>query len=224
VSGRALLVDFGGVLTGNVFSSFRAFCTGQGLPADALTQLFLEDEEALAELHALELGRLDERSFEAALARRLGVEARGLIAGLFAAAPPDGAMIAAVAAARAAGVRTVLVSNSWGPGIYERAGDALRSIDAVVLSGEVGLRKPDPQIYLLAAERAGLPADRCVLVDDLRTNVAAAARLGMATVLHRGAETTVPQLERLLGVPIRPGPCPARGAGGKGPARGEGEE
>jgi epoxide hydrolase-like predicted phosphatase len=197
---RALLVDYGGVLTENVFESFRAFAAAHGLPPDAVTHVFLEDEEALAELHALELGRLSEAEFEPRLAARLGVEAEGLIDRLFARAPADEAMRAAVRAVRAAGVPTALVSNSWGLGIYDRAGSVVDLFDEVVLSGEVGLRKPEPAILVLAAERLGVRAEECVFVDDLRSNVAAAAELGMATVLHRGAAGTIPELERLLGV------------------------
>jgi epoxide hydrolase-like predicted phosphatase len=199
---RALLVDYGGVLTGNVFDSFRAFAVAHDLAPDAVTELFLGDPDALEELHELELGRLSESEFEPRLAARLGVATDGLIDRLFAGAAADEAMRRAVAAVRAAGTPTALVSNSWGLGIYDRAGGVLDLFDAVVLSGEVGLRKPRPEIFLLAAERLGVrPAD-CVFVDDLRTNVAAAAELGMATVLHRGAEKSIPELERLLGVAL----------------------
>jgi putative hydrolase of the HAD superfamily len=57
--------------------------------------------------------------------------------------------------------------------------------DHVVSSARVGLVKPDPQIYHLAAERAGVPAERCLFVDDSPENTAAAAELGMRTVLFR---------------------------------------
>ena len=72
--------------------------------------------------------------------------------------------------------------------------------DAVVISAEEGLHKPQPEIYLLAAERVGLDARECVFVDDLRENCAGAEAVGMTAVLHRGAERTLPRLEELLGV------------------------
>src|SRR3712207_9088690 len=79
----------------------------------------------------------------------------------------DDRMLAAVRRARAAGVRTGLVSNSWGAGRYDRSVFP-ELFDGVVISGEVGLHKPEAEIYALAAERVELPARECVFVDDLR--------------------------------------------------------
>ncbi len=197
---RALLVDFGGVLTTNVFESFRAFEREAGLVEDAVVHLFLEDEPALADLHALETGRLAEAEFERRLAARLGVEAEQLVAGLFAGARPEPAMLHLVRRARVAGVATALVSNSWGTGIYERLGGGSDFFDAIVLSGEVGRRKPDPEIFLLAAERVGAPPASCVFVDDLRSNCAGAEAVGMTAVLHRAPAPTIERVEDLLGL------------------------
>jgi HAD superfamily hydrolase (TIGR01509 family) len=72
----------------------------------------------------------------------------------------------------------------------------------VIVSGEVGIRKPDPAIYLLAAEKLGLPASACVLVDDMAANLPPAADLGMTTVHHTDSAATVHELERVLGVDL----------------------
>jgi epoxide hydrolase-like predicted phosphatase len=107
-----------------------------------------------------------------------------------------------VRAAKRAGVRTGLVSNSWGKGRYER--DRFPELfDGVVISGEEGIRKPDPRIYALGAERIGLAPDQVVFVDDLRGNLKPARELGMATVHHVSATQTVAELEELLGVALR---------------------
>ena len=66
----------------------------------------------------------------------------------------------------------------------------------------VGVRKPDAEIYVLAAESVGLEPEACVFVDDLPGNLKPAAQLGMATVHHAEAADTVAELERLLGVPL----------------------
>ena len=115
---------------------------------------------------------------------------------------PDPAMVEAVAAARRAGVRTGLLSNSWGEDRYDRSrfGDLF---DTLVISGEVGIRKPDPAIYALACERLERAPERCVFVDDLPGNLKPARALGMATVLHRDAASTLAELEPLLGVSLR---------------------
>ncbi len=65
------------------------------------------------------------------------------------------------------------------------------------------MHKPQPEIYRLGAERARLAPEECVFVDDLRENCEGAEAVGMTTVLHRGAETTLPRLEELLGVELR---------------------
>jgi epoxide hydrolase-like predicted phosphatase len=198
-----LLIDFGGVLTTNVFESFAAFCRAEGLEPDTVRDRFRHDPAARDLLGMLEEGRISNADFEARFAPMLGVERNeGLIDRLFAGMQPDEAMFDAVGAARRTGVRTGLVSNSWGDHAYDRTRfDEL--FDVVVISGELGVRKPAPEIYALAVERLGVPPERVVFVDDLPGNLKPAAAAGMATVLHRDAETTVPRLEALLGVSLR---------------------
>ena len=200
---RGLLVDYGGVLTTDVFSSFTAFCQAEGLEPDLVAHHFRSNPEARQLLFDLEVGRITEQDFEPRFAAVIGVaEPAGLIDRLFAGMHADHAMVNAVRAAKDAGVRTGLISNSWGKGRYDRAQFPLL-FDGVVISGEVGLRKPEPRIYELGAEAIGLPPAECVFVDDLAGNLKPARELGMATVHHTGAEDTVPQLERLLGVQLR---------------------
>ena len=199
---QALLVDWGGVLTTNLFASFQAHCLRAQIDPNKLLGVFRRDEQARELLVALETGALAEESFEAQLAALLEVEPDGLIDGLFAGVEPDPAMVAAVREARAGGVRTALVSNSWGVHRYPQ--DMFDELfDGVVISGEVGMRKPAPEIYELGAERIGLEPGACVFVDDLPFNLTPAADLGMATVHHQTAGETIGELERLLGVTLR---------------------
>jgi putative hydrolase of the HAD superfamily len=203
VARDGLLIDFGGVMTSNVFDSFAAFCRDEGLPPDTVRDLFRQDRRAREALGDLETGRATDAEFEARFAALLGVEpAEGLIARLFARMAPDERMFEGVAAARRAGIRTGLVSNSWGEEGYDRTRFA-ELFDAVVISGEIGIRKPAPEIYALAAERLGRAPERCVFVDDLAGNLKPAREIGMATVLHRDAETTLAELEQHLGVSLR---------------------
>lgn len=199
-----LLVDFGGVLTTNVFASFQQFCEGEGITSDAVRHAFLGDDGGRELLFDLELGRLDEAEFERGFARLLGLapdRAEGMIDRLFAGMKPDRAMEMAVVAAHRQGIRTGMVSNSWGHGRYDR--DRFPELfDGVVISGEEGIRKPDPEIYALGAERIGLPPADVVFVDDLPGNLKPARELGMGTVHHVRAEETIPQLEDLLGVKL----------------------
>jgi putative hydrolase of the HAD superfamily len=200
---RGLLVDFGGVLTTNVWDSFSAFCRGEGLAEERVKHLFREDKRALRLLRELEVGSLDEDSFSERFAPLLGIDRHeGLVDRLFAGMEPDESMIEAVRRARKAGVRTGLVSNSWGRGRYDRESFP-ELFDAVVISGEVGLHKPQPQIFMLAAERVELDASQCIFVDDLRENCAGAEAVGMTAVLHRASDDTLVRLEQLLDMPLR---------------------
>lgn len=114
------------------------------------------------------------------------------------------AMQDAVAAFRRAGIRTGMLSNSWGAATYDRARFE-ELFDVVVISGELGIRKPEPQIYAVAAERMGLAPGELVFVDDLPGNLKPARALGMTTVVHRDAGATVAELEELLGVRVAVG-------------------
>ena len=198
---RGLLVDFGGVLTSNVFASFASFCRAEGLDPDHVKRLFRGDEEARDLLVRLETGALAEPDFEAAFAAKLGLPADDLIARLFGGIAPDEAMIGAVRAAREQGFVTGLLSNSWGMATdYAALGPGL--FDAQVISAQEGMRKPDPRIYPLAAQRMELDPADIVFVDDLGFNLKPARALGMTTVLHVDAAATVPELQRLLGVEL----------------------
>jgi len=75
--------------------------------------------------------------------------------------------------------------------------------DQVVISGEVGLRKPQPEIYLLAAERLRVEPSECVFVDDFKINADGAAAVGMLGIQHRNAGETIPRLEAFLGSSLR---------------------
>jgi len=200
---RGLLVDWGGVMTTNLFHSFSAFCEAEGLDPAALVEAFRGNDDARELLVGFEEGRMAEADFENGLGRLLGLAtAEGLVDRLFAGARPEPSMVAAVRAARDAGVATGLISNSWGTSRYPR-GLLAELFDGVVISGEVGVRKPAPRIYELGAEAIGLPAGRCVFVDDLPFNLPPAQELGMATVHHVTAETTIAELEQLLGIDLR---------------------
>jgi len=201
VARRGLLIDWGGVLTSSVFESFAAFCAAEGLAADTVRELFARDPAARGLLADFESGRLEDADFERRFGTLLGVrEPDGLIARLFGGMRADRPMQDAVAAFRAAGIRTGLLSNSWGRDTYDRA-RLSELFDVLVISGELGVRKPEPAIYVLAAERMALAPEELVFVDDLPGNLKPARALGMATVVHRDAASTVAELEELLGVP-----------------------
>jgi epoxide hydrolase-like predicted phosphatase len=198
----ALLVDFGGVLTTSVWDSFADFCREKGLEEGTVKRLVREDPEALGDLRGLETGTIEETEFEERFARRLGLDdAADLIESMFRGMLPCEPMVAAVRAAGDRGVKTGLISNSWSTSHYDR--ELLEELfDTAVISAEVGLHKPQPEIYMLAAERLVEPPERCVFVDDLRENCAGAEAVGMTAILHRDPAESIRRIEELFGINV----------------------
>ncbi|MFJ4100663.1 HAD family hydrolase [Amycolatopsis japonica] len=99
--------------------------------------------------------------------------------------------------ARERGIKTALLSNA--PGASDEAKRSLGPFfDALVFSGEVGVAKPEREVYLLTAGLLDLPADRCAFVDDAARNVRAAVAAGMAGVHHTSVEETLTELSALF--------------------------
>ncbi|MCG3150174.1 MAG: Alpha-D-glucose 1-phosphate phosphatase YihX [Verrucomicrobiae bacterium] len=73
----------------------------------------------------------------------------------------------------------------------------INEFDAVILSHEVGLLKPDAAIYKLAVQRTGLPAERCVFIDDLTANVQGAQAAGLQAIHHQNPVQTRAELTKL---------------------------
>ena len=194
----ALLLDFGGVLTPSVGRQFRDFEEDHDLPKGtvfrAVGQAYGDGGEE-SDIARLERGELATDEFERALAAAFGahgfdVPAEGLIARLFTRMRPGGRIWEASRRLREAGVATALLSNSWGVDAYPT--DLLDThFDDVVISAEVGIRKPDPAIFRLAAQRLDVDVADCVFVDDLDLNVDAARAVGMQAIHHTGDEGTV---------------------------------
>ena len=205
----ALIVDFGGVLTTPLQDAMVHFADDLGIELQDLVRVALKayaghDDDLV---HGFETGHISEEDFSREFAARLqeasgkSVEPTGLVTRIFAGMTAEEDMMEAVVLARQAGYQTALLSNSWGLDLYPR--DRFPDMfDVVVISGEVGLRKPDPDIFTLTTEKLGLEADRCVFVDDHPGHLKAAVDAGMTTVLHRTPKETIAELEGLLEIPL----------------------
>lgn len=204
---RALLLDFGGVLTTSVFASFADFAAANGLPRDAFGALLREDPEAARLLVAAEVDRISAAEFGTGIAARLGarhgvtVAPEGLVDRLHGTLEPDERMVALTGAVRAAGIPTAMVSNSLGYGPYGIL-DLDSLFDAQLYSGRLGVRKPSRRIYAMAAAALGVEPADCVMVDDLEQNLVGAARIGVAGVLHVDAAATAAALEGHFDIPL----------------------
>jgi len=195
---RGILFDYGGTMTNPVSESITVWMNEDGIVPGSFTRTLRAwlgaDAPPGSPIHLLELGRLDVNEFNALLAAQLQTHdgepaaSKGILRRMFAGMRPDPAMFQLVADLRAAGVRVGLLSNSWGSSYPRDQIDA--AFDAVVISGEVGMRKPESEIYLHALERLGLPADVVAFVDDAEANLRGARAVGLRTHLHTDAATT----------------------------------
>jgi epoxide hydrolase-like predicted phosphatase len=210
---EALVVDYGGVLTNSLAESMGAWLAAEGVDGDVFAQAMrtllgpqAEHEAAVNPVHALERGEMEIPHFEEQLAAHLlsttgePVKAEGLLTRMFSGFRRAEDMVGVLRRVRAAGIKTALLSNSWGLDYPREGWDEL--FDVTVISGEVGMRKPEPEIYRLCADRLGVPASACVFVDDLAPNVKGAAEVGMVGVLHRTYDETVGELEVLLEIDL----------------------
>jgi len=206
----ALVVDWGGVLTSDLGSSMAAWAAGDGIDLTAYRDVIRSligplagAQAAYNPVHALERGELEVPDFERRLAAELTartgrpVRAQGLVGRMFERFEHAPDMAGLVRRAHASGLRTALLSNSWGND-YPRQGWE-EMFDVVVISGEVGMRKPDRDIFEHTLHLLGMPAELCVFVDDLPSNVQAAVSLGFVGVQHTSYESTAAELDVLFG-------------------------
>ncbi|MFD4261377.1 HAD-IA family hydrolase [Streptomyces sp. NPDC058534] len=201
---HGLILDFAGVLTADPRSVHRAWCESEGLLPEAWRATLNDDPEGRRLYAALEVGEIDQAEWNKRTAVLLGAQIApdNLMGRAWAAVPPARRMAALARAAKGAGYRLALLSNSFGIdpfNPYEHA--AIWDLfDVHVISEQVRMAKPDPAIYELTLERLGLPAEACVFVDDHPRNLPPAEALGITTVLAREEAATVAELEALLRV------------------------
>ncbi|MFD4674842.1 HAD-IA family hydrolase [Lentzea sp. NPDC058450] len=115
--------------------------------------------------------------------------------------PHEPPLLTALRKARQQGLKTALLSNA--DGWWHPPTQLTTLLDVTVISGEVGLAKPDTAIYELTARKLDLPTHQCVFVDDLAVNVRGAAEAGMVGVHHRSTRSTLEELEILLAIALR---------------------
>src|SRR5216684_1462507 len=201
---RGVITDWGGVLTTPILATVQAWIQADGIDWNsyrAVMRAWVADAYDLSgspnPIHALERGECSGAEFEQMLAAQLfrvdggAVAAEGLLQRMFAASLPVAAMYDTIRALRGAGLRTALLSNSWGCDEYPRA-DFPGLFDTVVISGEVGMRKPEEGIFLHAAQAPGVPITTGLACETWRTIRIRPARAGRRTCGPTGGWTPSP--------------------------------
>jgi putative hydrolase of the HAD superfamily len=207
---RAIVSDFGGVLTSPMMAAFARLQERTGVPSDAYGDAMAHSlaNDGVHPLFALERGEISERDFFARLERGLeatlgrAVSLDGYAARLMDQLEPNRELFHHFRSLRAErGLRFALCTNNvreWEP-LWRSKLPIDEVFDVVVDSAFVGTRKPEPEIYAITLERLGLPAEACVFLDDLEVNVEAAREAGMHGIVYRGNARALVELSSLLG-------------------------
>ncbi len=206
---RALISDFGGVLTTPLLNSFAAFQDQTGISAESLGRAMqaIADRDGAHPLFELETGRLTEADFleqiAGALEPELGhrPELHRFREIYFEALQPNEPMIELMREIKASGRRMALLTNNvreWEP-LWRSMLPVDEIFELVVDSGFVGVRKPDPPIYHLAIARlSGVSAEQCLFVDDVHVNVETARAIGMIGVHFQSNAQAIPEIRHAL--------------------------
>lgn len=207
---RAVISDFGGVLTTPLFGAFAKFQAEHGIPLEALGRAMVRAGEAHGgenPLYALERGELAEREFLAMVGGALSeilereVAMDGFAEQYFGHLEANEEMIAHLRGLKEErGLRLAMLTNNvreWEPR-WRSMLPVDELFEVVVDSAFVGMRKPEPGIYHLTLERLGLKAGECAFVDDIEINCTAAAELGLHAVRFDSTEQAIRDLEAIL--------------------------
>jgi putative hydrolase of the HAD superfamily len=207
---RAVISDFGGVLTSPLLGAFARFQEDTGVTLDQIGIAMTAGAERLDGLNPLfelECGRISENRFLEIL--RDGLEPlMGERPALhrfketyFDGLHPNEEMIALMAELSGSGYRMAILTNNvreWEP-IWRAKLPVDEIFETVVDSAFVGMRKPDPEIYELTLERLGdVAASECLFIDDTEVNCDAATALGIRAVHFRDNDQAIPQIRSAL--------------------------
>ena len=208
-----MIVDWGGVMTSPILDTMNAWIAAEDIDRDSYVAVMRRwvvqayvDGFGGNPIHALERGECTDEEFERLLAAELRhtdgqpVPADGLLGRMFAAGVIEAEMVELVRSLRRDGLRTALLSNSWGTSGFAYPRDLLGELfDVVVISAEVAMRKPEERIFRHTAALLGLEPHECVFIDDVEANVTAAQEVGLAALHHRESAATLARLADLLG-------------------------
>jgi putative hydrolase of the HAD superfamily len=203
---RAIISDFGGVLTTPLIDAFAAYQRESGIGLEDLGRamgIVMQADDGRHPLFELEMGRISEEDFTRRLGEALGRPLGPMRETYFENLHPNEPMIDLMRELRDDGRRMALLTNNvreWEPHWRAKLPDVDEIFEVIVDSAFVGIRKPDPEIYRLTLERLGdgLRAEECLFVDDVEVNCDTAAELGMAVVHFRDNDQAVAEVRTRL--------------------------
>lgn len=208
---QAVIWDFGGVITSSPFEAFNRYEVAKGLPENFIRSINSTNPDdnawALFERSEIDAAQFDTAFLQEAEARGHSVRGADVLALLAGDVRPE--MVAVLDRLKADGYRIACITNNVktgsGAGMArnvekaEEIQQVLARFEHVIESSVVGVRKPDPAIYLMACDKLGVEPRDCIFLDDLGINLKPARALGMATIKVAAAAPAIEELASLLG-------------------------
>lgn len=211
---KAVLWDFGGVITSSPFEAFNRYEKERGLPADFLRSINATnpDSNAWAQLESSqvtvdEFDELFAQEAESKGHRVMGKDVLELLSGDV--RPEMVNALKAIKAQHRIGCITNNVNTGQGPGMAKssekaaQVAEIMALFDVVIESSKVGIRKPDPEIYRMTCEQMSIQPEETIYLDDLGINLKPARALGMSTIKVLNADQALDELETLLDMQLR---------------------
>ena len=213
MSFRAVIFDLGGVVLGSPLHAIQRYEQHHELPRNAINRV-VADSAPTGAWSRLERGEISRQEFYSAFERDcslagLQISARTLFEWMAAESVPRSAMLSAIRAIRAKGLRVAALTNNWETEDDANAKalpDASRSLrdhfDAFIESCVEGIRKPDPRIYRLTCTRLDVKPSEAIFLDDIGANLKPARELGLTTIKVEEPGAALRELEHTLGFPL----------------------
>lgn len=207
---KAVIWDFGGVITSSPFDAFNRMEEKRGMPLNSVRRINATnpDSNAWAQFERSEIDAAEFDVLFAEEARAVGVDLRGgdVLACLSGDIRPR--MVAALDTLKGRGHALGCITNNVPAG--KGAGmagsdkkaaaiaDIMARFDHVIESSKAGVRKPDPRIYQMMCDALSVPPEQCIYLDDLGINCKPAAALGMTAIKVTGEEQALTDLTEAL--------------------------
>jgi putative hydrolase of the HAD superfamily len=202
---RAVMFDFGGVISTSPFEAFAHLEAERGLPPGFIRRVNATnpDHNAWARLERSEIG-LDAFGQEwSQEASSLGHDLDGRLVLQRLAGEIRPRMVAAIETCRGAGLKTACLTNNFVSeerAVSPNVARVYELFDAILESRALGVRKPDPRFYELACDVLGVKPTESVFLDDLGVNLKPARALGMYTIKVTDPDEALDELGRILGL------------------------
>jgi epoxide hydrolase-like predicted phosphatase len=195
---RAVFFDLGGVVVRTEYQAPREYLAERlNTTYEDLSRIVFESDSS----RRASIGGITTDAHWEAVTRRLGrpaSEAKIIRKEFFAGDVLDMGLVGFIRSLRPR-YKTGLISNAWPDMrdylIEKRVVDAF---DALVISAEVGIMKPEPEIYQIALDKLGLLANEAAFVDDTPPNVDAAKALGMHGILFKEPMRALRDLKEIM--------------------------